>query len=1218
VQRSNCSAIGQTMSDQPRFQTAEPVQAQGQPSNGNHQGPFHSIRQLMSARRAFHKRIEEVKANHAAQANGNGISMPSSVAARDGNGGGGQSLGPAPPAAVTNAPTPSHITDDTQHHRALGVPLAPEGQRQRRGSSEITLSVTSNGYTTPIDSADDSSAIESSLQHDTGAESSADSLCVWKVNLFLRDEATEGIEHVSGVAPFDQRFGRDQPVTVTVVIRFNASNPDVEAPMIRILAPRIAGPSLFHGVVCANDLANGEWSLRRAFDVLLALRTHLIQHCAIETGQRGGAFSDLEARDGATYIATLHPEWKLQSDVAPEYLAKARELVEAAAANSNQAAYLAQELQQRELQFTRHLALERRPHLHKPPTAVPENNLYDEETEAMVRHLRELALQRLDEAYAIASTGETLQRRACALFALGRYEEAYDGFNEVRHRYSQINGGGAAPAAGRANGGGPNDDDAACSSVCYELAHCSLKLGLPRRAFQEALMGVRHSPPGPFATVLHSIATAVAKEEEQALTDVVLAARVAANKAGFEGGHHTHHPSAASSSATDLSRGPTGDASLNGPAAIHRRHHHAAKRAREAQVDMEQASQAVGRCGRDAFTVLQQLLELSPHNPRVLGAMAFALAIAGDASQASRCLDVATGAAGLDPLGMAILEPPALTPSMQKVWAEHRAMVAGWLQTSLLIGQITAAEAAKRIAEGLPIADLEAYERERRDRIVPLASPAANEYDQHCHDNRMLEDAQVDQSDDTLQSDHVRRGPRWAHGSFPESDDHGKAINAAIAGHAFALSAAVRDIFSAMDAMALVNGAGRCEFAEAAQALQLTGFLNQYGPPPLLGSLIDLGHFHTSDIDQIIAGRRTILPQHIDSLLERDTVEQLRGEHLGPALALELRDRTITDLIPYQPQKKFDSAEFRRLIAMAPAWSRQQYYNQVRAIVLNKLVGRLQPTLVAIAKDKLTLDRQLMVWAVTEGGGDLVAASEMMDRGLRDYLRESRRHDDLNLDGPRWHRRRMSPQAGLSRHTIRPSRRALEPFYDMRVILLIANRVANGGNLDAAQALLFEAASRLAVSGPSSCPKELPCGRCQARSAVESQLRMLARCADDAHVMEAWRNDVPAAAKAEHRDSAKVLPETQADSRPEKDRGIQTRDSEVELHADASANGDRPRRGNSSTGSSGHAPEMPEDGKVSSTSSAGVPKPNRSGSLDKDSSGGRNGRSRRPKSPERG
>jgi tetratricopeptide (TPR) repeat protein len=1051
------------MTDQPHFQRAEPPQAQGQAASNGTLGPFQSIRQLMSARRAFYKRIEEAKA-HYSQA-----LRDDNIAASSGTNSGGEDNQPA-------------------------------------GKNGVAR------FVTPIDfAADDNTVVESSLQHD-GNEAGGDALSVWKVNLFLRDEREDGIDRANGAAPFDQRFcGKQQPIAVTVVIKFNAANPDVEAPMFRIVSPRITGPSLFHGVVCANDLANGEWSLRRIFDVLLALRAHLIQHCAMEVGTKDGKFSEVEASDGATYIATLHPEWKLQSDVPPEALAKVRELVEAAATNSNQAAYLAQELQQREMQLTRHMVTERRPYADRSPTLTSDHNIYDSETEAMVRHLRELALQRIDEAAAVAATGETLQRRACALFALGRYEEAYYQFRDVKMRYLPTSG---------------NGEGNFSSAVCYELAHCSLKLGLARRALDEALSGIRHSPPGPFATVLHAIATAVAKEEEVELADVVLRARVAAHKAGGAGYHHTHHPSAASSSADS---GPAGIVALrkdgsgnhkggkdgdydgkDGTSSPQPTAHHntAAKHAQDveaAMLEMQSTNLAVSTRSREAFTVLNQLLELSPHNPRVLGAMGFALAISGDALQAYRCIEVATSAAGLDPIGMAILDPPALTPAMQKVWAEHRSMICGWLQTSLLVGQITAAHMARRVAEGLPVDDLEDLERERRDRIIPHQRL----HQTQGYDNRKRDD-EADEAQ-SLRHTLTHGEVRTRAGRRRCADPHyAKAVDAAVTGHMFALAAAVRDLFSAMDASTLVYGAGRCEMAEAAQALQLTGLLNQYGPPPPYGSLIDLGHHHQCDMDHLIAGRRTILPQHIDSLLDRVTVERLRGELLGPALALELRGRTITDIIPYQPQQRYDSSEFRRLIAMAPAGSRQQYYMHVRNLALNRMIALLQPTLRAIARDKLTLDRQLQIWAITEGG-DIAAAAEMMDRGLKDFLNPQRRFDDLNVDGPRWHRRRVVSEGGLSRHTIHPSRRELEPFYDMRVILLIANRVANSGDVQGAQALLREGASRLAAQGHSSCPSELPCGRCQARVALRHQMNMLASCAAAAkpHVK---REGAPAAA----------------------------------------------------------------------------------------------------------
>uniref|UniRef100_A0A7S1LDR9 Uncharacterized protein n=1 Tax=Neobodo designis TaxID=312471 RepID=A0A7S1LDR9_NEODS len=1119
---------------QPRFNPAEPPNMPGAAA-GRGGGSFQSIRQLMSARREFHKRVSQSRAD--------GFSDPKKPSAMpkdsvdpnapDGN----PSTAPLSPLASTAEAGP---LDDQRLAQAAGVV----------------------GHTfVPIEFADDG-AVEPSTQHDDSVaadEGAAESLCVWKVVLYLRDElatpdpspttppppqqerqtspqpqspqapqpAAAGAAKPAANnnnnnpqvprpasannAPFHERYGLPPPsrrpegapppvVKVHVVIKFNASNPDVEAPMIRIRAPRIAGPSLFHGVVCAADLANGQWQLRNTYDVLLALRDHLIQHCGIEAAGAGraggGKFSDVEASDGATYIASLHPDWKLQADATPQDMSRVRELVEAAASTSNQAAYLAQELQQREVQLTRQIALQRRPLLEKPPALVQDTVLRDEETESMIRHLRELALQRLDEAASIIETGETLQRRACALFALGRYTDAYELFKLVQRRYQQAGGmtssseeedADASDADDEAetsddaghhhrhhhhNGDTPSkkakskgkksqasddaDEDRAAvdvaSPVAYELAHCSLKLNKPRRAFHEALLGIRHSPPGPFASVLHAIATAVAKEELDGVRQAVL---------------HAHVTTLSHQRYQQVHGQGTTDAAAAYAAATHK----------------------VGSRAKEAFTVLQQLHELSPHNPQVLGAMAYTLAVGGDHAQAQHCLDVANAAAGLDPIAMAILDPPPLTQAMQRVWTEHRAMIADWLPTVTLIAQLETNAAVRRVSQGLPPDPTADEEFERRNRILRTPPPS----DDSSSGSYPLSNPSVDeQQAQQLQQQQQQQMNAFAHPAVDPEERIRRDIAASEVGMVRALRGAVRIAFTALDAAALVPGAGACEFGEAMLLLQLTGFLGHYGPPPPYGSVIDLAQFHHSKLDHLIAGRRTVLPQHLDSLLDLKTVISLRGEFLGPALALELRQRAWTDFVPFMPQVRYDSAEFRRLIAMTPAASRQQYYHHVRELVLTRTVDALMPTFRSIATDRLALERLRRVWSLTEHGGDISMASEIMERGMRDLHRTRRREEDLSLDGPRWFRRRGTQEHGLSAHRLKPSRKELEPHYDMDVMILVATREANGGDISTARSIVERAAVRLATAGPHrTCPRDMPCTRCRARAAAKAFLLRL-------------------------------------------------------------------------------------------------------------------------------
>lgn len=110
---------------------------------------------------------------------------------------------------------------------------------------------------------------------------------------------------------------------VVLEVRFGEPDADVAPPRVRVAAPIVEGPSLFSGVVCANDVAQGEWRLAAAVDVVCAVRTHLAQTCRVV---KPGEYTEDELSDGARYIATLHPDWKLQSDTDPETIRQATEL----------------------------------------------------------------------------------------------------------------------------------------------------------------------------------------------------------------------------------------------------------------------------------------------------------------------------------------------------------------------------------------------------------------------------------------------------------------------------------------------------------------------------------------------------------------------------------------------------------------------------------------------------------------------------------------------------------------------------------------------------------------------------------------------------------------------------------------------------------------------------------------------------------------------------
>ena len=109
------------------------------------------------------------------------------------------------------------------------------------------------------------------------------------------------------------------PRVVFVAVHFDEQQPDRQPPTLRVVAPRVEGPSLFQGAVCSHDLTSAHWRLDRLVSTLLALHGHIAENCAV-VGE--GHFSALEAENGRVHIAQSHPEFGLRvGGHSPEALA---------------------------------------------------------------------------------------------------------------------------------------------------------------------------------------------------------------------------------------------------------------------------------------------------------------------------------------------------------------------------------------------------------------------------------------------------------------------------------------------------------------------------------------------------------------------------------------------------------------------------------------------------------------------------------------------------------------------------------------------------------------------------------------------------------------------------------------------------------------------------------------------------------------------------------
>lgn len=99
------------------------------------------------------------------------------------------------------------------------------------------------------------------------------------------------------------------------------------SPQVSITAPRVVGPSLFLGVVCAKDFAEGEFNIENVVPILHALREHVMAQCTVEGD---GEFAQDERDGGAAWIAANHPEWRVQSSLGSETTSRVSDLLKRA------------------------------------------------------------------------------------------------------------------------------------------------------------------------------------------------------------------------------------------------------------------------------------------------------------------------------------------------------------------------------------------------------------------------------------------------------------------------------------------------------------------------------------------------------------------------------------------------------------------------------------------------------------------------------------------------------------------------------------------------------------------------------------------------------------------------------------------------------------------------------------------------------------------------
>ena len=222
--------------------------------------------------------------------------------------------------------------------------------------------------------------------------------------------------------------------SVFVVLEFDRENPDARAPRLRIVAPRVVGPSLFQGVVCAGELASGTWRLSRTLDLLLSLRSHIGTLCEVQSGER---FTAAEQSHGQMHIAASHPDWELKTDgVDPTAIKKGAKLMDQAKTLLLRAAETQQALERALARDAMEVEL---PHSMIPPV-YPIGFLSDSDDDKAEELSTELEQQ---QAAALALCEEAARLVPCAtysgqcgviLFNMRRFADAHRAFCDACDR----------------------------------------------------------------------------------------------------------------------------------------------------------------------------------------------------------------------------------------------------------------------------------------------------------------------------------------------------------------------------------------------------------------------------------------------------------------------------------------------------------------------------------------------------------------------------------------------------------------------------------------------------------------------------------------------------------------------------------------------------------------------------------------------------------------